>query len=87
MHQEGVQAQQAVIELQLLKINDGGLCGVANEIMSNIALQVQARTSPLLFFNGYTNGCSSYLPDAKEYDAGGYEVLWTILSIFSIMGE
>lgn len=87
LHQEGVQAQHAVIELQLLKINDGGLCGVANEIMSNIALQVQARTKPLLFFNGYTNGCSSYLPDAKEYDAGGYEVLWSNLIYFPYHGR
>ena len=29
----------------------------------------------------------SYLPDAKEYDAGGYEVLWSNLIYFQYHGR
>lgn len=85
---EGIRSQYADIEIQYLFINQGCLCGVPNEAMSRIAIDIwKEAKDPLLFFNGYTNGCSSYLPTAKEYDKGGYEVLWSNLLYFPYHGR
>lgn len=77
---ENVRAQKADIELQYFMLDDGCLCGSPNEAMCEIALDIQERAgTPLLFFGGYVNGIDSYLPTAREYDRGGYEVLWSNL--------
>lgn len=56
--------------------------------MSAISTAVRQKTdAPLLFFNGYTNGCDSYLPTAPEYDLGGYEVLWSNLLYYPYHGR
>lgn len=41
----------------------------------------------MVFFNGYTNGCTSYLPTAAEYDRGGYEVLWSNVLYYRYHGR
>lgn len=80
--------QRAEIEIQFFAVNDGCLCGVPSEVMSDIAVEIWKRTSnPLVFFNGYTNGCTSYLPTAAEYDRGGYEVLWSNLLYYQYHGR
>ena len=48
---------------------------------------MEAAGTPLLFLNGYTNGCNSYLPTAREYEKGGYEVLWSNLVYFPYHGR
>lgn len=88
LHKEGIQKQASDIEIQYCFVNGGCLCGVANEAMCRIALDVQALAgTPFLFLNGYTNGCNSYLPTAEEYDKGGYEVLWSNLVYFPYHGR
>lgn len=80
--------QSAEIEIQFFAVNDGCLCGVPNEVMSDIAVKIWEKTSnPMVFFNGYTNGCTSYLPTADEYDQGGYEVLWSNLLYYQYHGR
>lgn len=80
--------QTAEIEIQFLTVNDGCLSGVPSEIMSDIAVEIWKKTSnPMVFFNGYTNGCTSYLPTAAEYDRGGYEVLWSNLLYYQYHGR
>lgn len=80
--------QSAEIEIQFFAVNDGCLCGVPSEIMSDIAVEIWKKTSnPMVFFNGYTNGCTSYLPTAAEYDRGGYEVLWSNLLYYQYHGR
>lgn len=70
-------------EIQFLVLNKGGICGVPDEPMSEIALMIQQKSQDdLLFFGGYTNGYEGYLADEKEYDCGGYEVLWSNLIYF-----
>lgn len=87
-HQKGIRQQFSDIEIQYFIINNGCICGVPNEIMSAIALDVlQKSGNPFLLFNGYTNGCYSYLPTAEEYDAGGYEVLWSNLLYYQYHGN
>ena len=85
---EGIQKQYADIEIQYLFVNQGCLCGVPNEAMCRIAIDIwKEAEAPFLFFNGYTNGCSSYLPTAEEYDKGGYEVLWSNLVYYPYHGR
>jgi hypothetical protein len=88
LHQDKIQAQEAKIEFQYFILNDGCLCGVPNEAMCEIALDIARRAqNPLVFFGGYVNGIDSYLPTAQEYDKGGYEVLWSNLVYFRYHGR
>lgn len=80
LHNEGINQQSKDIEIQYFKINEGCLCGVANEIMCEIAVEVaKACNNKFIYLGGYTNGCDGYLPTAEEYDKGGYEVLHSYL--------
>jgi len=85
---KGEKKQGAEIEIQFFAVNDGCLCGVPNEVMSDIAVNIWKKSNnPMLFFNGYTNGCSSYLPTAAEYDKGGFEVIWSNLLYYQYHGR
>lgn len=85
---KGEKKQGAEIEIQFFAVNDGCLCGVPNEVMSDIAVNIWKKSNnPMLFFNGYTDGCSSYLPTAAEYDKGGFEVLWSNLLYYQYHGR
>lgn len=80
--------QYSDVEIQYFIINNGGFCGIANEAMCEISLDIMKKAGDeLLFFNGYTNGCNSYLPTADEYDKGGYEVLWSNLNYYKYHGR
>ena len=61
--------------VQVLRLGDIALVGVAGEAFAEIGLAVKAR-SPFAhtIFLGYTNGCLGYIPTAAAYPAGGYEV-------------
>ncbi len=62
-------------EVQVLRLGDVALVGVAAEPFVEIGREVKARSSAAFtFFAGYTNGCISYLPTPLAYDLGGYEV-------------
>ena len=88
LQNKGEKKQRAEIEIQFFAINDGCFCGVPNEAMSDIAVNIWKKSdNPILFFNGYTNGCSSYLPTAAEYDKGGFEVLWSNLLYYQYHGR
>ena len=88
LREQHIFTQTADIEFHYFMLNDGCFCGVANEIMCEIALDVwQKSKNPLFFLNGYTNGVDSYLPTAKEYDKGGYEVLWSNLIYYPYHGR
>lgn len=85
---KGEKKQRAEIEIQFFTVNDGCLCGVSSEVMSDLAVEIWKKSgNPMLFFNGYTNGCSSYLPTAAEYDKGGFEVLWSNLLYYQYHGR
>jgi hypothetical protein len=51
-------------------------------------LEAANRThNPLLFFNGYTDGCTGYLPHREEWEKGGYETLYSYLSYYAFHGH
>lgn len=70
-------------EIHLFRLNDGGFCGVAEELFCEISLDAASRAgTPLFFLNGYTNGCAGYLPHRAEWVKGGYETLYSYLSYY-----
>ena len=88
LHGKGIKQQSGEIELQFFRIDDGCFCGVANEIMCELAVDVtKACGDSLIFFGGYTNGCGGYLPSAEEYDRGGFEVLHSYLIYYIYHGR
>lgn len=60
---------------QVLRIGDVAFAALASEVFAEIGLKVKSQ-SPLTqtVALGYTNGCIGYLPTAKSYEEGGYEV-------------
>jgi len=88
LSEEKIKRQSSDIEIQFFIVGAGCFCGVSCEAMSEIAVNMWKKTAdPLVFFNGYTNGCGSYLPTAEEYDKGGYEVLWSNLLYYRYHGR
>lgn len=75
-----VEKQIDNMEIQYFVLNNGCLCGVANEIMCEFALSAMTiMNNDKFYLGGYTNGCTGYLPTEYEFDEGGYEVYWSML--------
>lgn len=88
LHENHVDFQEECLEVQYFCIGNWCLCGVPNETMTEFAIHTEQKLSnPYFYFNGYTNGCSSYFPTAEEYDLGGYEVYWAMLIYFADYGR
>lgn len=87
LHNDEIKQQSSEIEIQYFILNNGCFCGVANEIMCELAVDVvKACKEDFIYFGGYTNGCEGYLPTADEYDKGGYEVLHSYLIYYIYYG-
>ena len=85
---KGLSFQEEDVEIQYFGIVDFCLCGIPNETMTEFALETeQLLGNPYFYFNGYTNGCSSYFPTKEEYDLGGYEVYWAMLIYYNDYGR
>jgi hypothetical protein len=83
-----IEEQRQKGEFQLLKINAGCLCGVPEEIFCELAINAtKSSNNQLLFLNGYTNGCTGYLPTKVEWEKGGYETLYSYLSYYQFHGH
>ena len=88
LNQQKIAFQKESLEVQYFRIGNWCLCGVPNETMAEFAIHTQELLSdPYFYFNGYTNGCGSYLPTKEEYDLGGYEVYWSMLIYFQDYGR
>lgn len=87
LHNKNIKQQSADIEIQYFMVNNGCFCGVSNEIMCELAVDVvKACNDERIYLAGYTNGCGGYLPTADEYDKGGYEVLHSYLIYYIYHG-
>lgn len=87
LHSENIKQQSTEIKIQYFMLNNGCFCGVPNEIMCELAVDVvKACNDDYIYLGGYTNGCEGYLPTAEEYDKGGYEVLHSYLIYFIYYG-
>lgn len=88
LHSSGITAQYEYVEMQYFRVGDWILCGIPNETMAEFAIESERLLeNHFFYFNGYTNGCSSYFPTKEEYDLGGYEVYWAILIYFADYGR
>lgn len=68
----GVRQQVDTTEIQYFALGNGCLCGVANEVMCEVALRAKEFIhNDLFYLGGYTNGCTGYFPTEEEYDMGG----------------
>ena len=87
LNEKRIHQQHKDIEIMYFMLNEGCICGVANEAMCEISLAIKNElNNPLIFFGGYTNGCDGYLPTKAEYEKGGYEVLWSYLLYYKYHG-
>ena len=87
LNERGIFRQHKDVEIMYFILNEGCICGVANEVMCEISLAIENELNdPLTFFGGYTNGCDGYLPTKEEYEKGGYEVLWSYLLYYKYHG-
>lgn len=88
LREADVLIQEQYGTIQFLQLNQSCLCGVPDEIFCEISLAVSRQVqSPYLFFNGYTNGCTGYLPHSEEWDKGGYETLYSYLQFYPFHGH
>jgi len=88
LRQGGVREQRLTEPFAFFMAAGGCLCGVASEIFTELSLEAEKGTGNSLFFlNGYTDGCTAYLPNAAEWDKGGYETLYSLLDFYSFHGH
>lgn len=88
LRDEGITTQTQTGSLHFLFLNEGCLCGVPDEIFCELSLAAAKRTGcPLLFFGGYTDGCTGYLPHAAEWVNGGYETHDSYLFYYAFHGH
>ena len=80
LNAKGIHEQSEDMEMQYISIGDWCLCGGPYEFMVGFALDSEKLLGNEFFYlNGYTNGCLLYFPTEDEFDAGGYEVFWSML--------
>jgi hypothetical protein len=88
LRKSGITEQIQKGKIQFFSLNDFCLCGVPDEIFCEISLEASERThAPHLFLNGYTNGCTGYLPHSEEWVKGGYETLYSYLQYYKFHGH
>lgn len=88
LRENGTREQSMRDEVQFFTVDEGCLCGVPDEIFCEISLEASRRTgAPMLFFNGYTNGCNGYLPHREEWVKGGFETLYSYLMFYPFHGH
>ncbi len=88
LNKNGVSFQEEDLEVQYFAVGDWCLCGIPNETMTEFSIDLEKMLlNPFFYFNGYTNGCTSYFPTEEEYDIGGYEVYWAMLLYYKYYGR
>lgn len=88
LRKSGTTTQVQNGKIQFFYLNEGCFCGVPEELFCEISLEASKRVqAPYLILNGYTNGCTGYLPHSKEWVKGGYETLYSYLQYYKFHGH
>ncbi|MEA5049179.1 MAG: hypothetical protein VB034_11315 [Eubacteriales bacterium] len=88
LRKSGISRQVQEGEIQFLFLGGACLCGMPDELFCEISMEASKRShAPYLFLNGYTNGCTGYLPHATEWVKGGYETLYSYLTFYPYHGH
>ena len=73
--EEGRAPACVTVPVQVVRINDVALVGVAGELFVEAQLAIKhASPFPSTLVAAYANGCVGYIPVAEAYPDGGYEV-------------
>jgi hypothetical protein len=65
--------------VQVLRIGDLTLIGLAGEVVTDYALRLKRELGGYVWVAGYSNDLCSYIPSARMYKEGGYEVIDSML--------
>lgn len=88
LRQAGIKSQAIPRAVHFLFLNEGCFCGIPDEIFCELALEAaRLAKAPLLFFSGYTNGCTGYLPTAAERAKGGFETHYSYMIYYGYHGQ
>jgi hypothetical protein len=61
--------------IQILQIGDLKLVALAGEVVTDYSLRLKKELGGNTWVAGYSNDLCSYIPSARMYDEGGYEVI------------
>ncbi len=61
--------------IQILQIGDLKLVALAGEVVTDYSLRLKKELGSNTWVAGYSNDLCSYIPSARMYDEGGYEVI------------
>ncbi|MGE0126915.1 MAG: neutral/alkaline non-lysosomal ceramidase N-terminal domain-containing protein [Blastocatellales bacterium] len=65
--------------IQVLRIGDLTLIGLAGEVVTDYALRLKRELGGDVWVAGYSNDLCSYIPSARMYKEGGYEVISSMI--------
>lgn len=66
--------QTVPLELQVIRLGDLTLAGVAGELFNELGARIKQTASRPLWVVGYANGDIGYIPTRQAYTQGGYEI-------------
>ena len=83
---------QDIVDIQMLSKEIKHYSDVPTETEASISIDSEMDASirahnSLLFLNGYTNGCTGYLPTKEEWIKGGFETLYSYFIFFQYHGH
>lgn len=61
--------------IQIIQIGDLKLFGLSGEVVTDYSLRLKRELKGKIWVAGYSNDLCSYIPSARMYDEGGYEVI------------
>jgi neutral/alkaline ceramidase-like enzyme len=61
--------------IQIMQIGDLKLFGLAGEVVTDYSLRLKRELKGDIWIAGYSNDLCSYIPSARMYNEGGYEVI------------
>jgi neutral ceramidase len=61
--------------VQILQIGELKLIGLAGEVVTDYSLRLKRELDRYVWVAGYSNDLCSYIPSARMYEEGGYEVV------------
>ncbi|HEY6403302.1 MAG TPA: hypothetical protein VI479_17910 [Blastocatellia bacterium] len=65
--------------IQIIQVGDLKLFGLAGEVVTDYSLRLKRELKGDIWIAGYSNDLCSYIPSARMYNEGGYEVIESMI--------
>jgi neutral/alkaline ceramidase-like enzyme len=75
LERDGKLISQYPYTIQIIQIGDLKLFGLAGEVVTDYSLRLKRELKGNIWIAGYSNDLCSYIPSARMYQEGGYEVI------------